>query len=221
MTNQVCIATMNRNKVREMRELLRGIDVELAFPSDFGIVKLANETGDTFLDNAVIKAVGVFSRTGIPTFADDSGLEVGALGGAPGVRSARYAGDNATDVENTARLLSELTGVVDRRARFVCTIALVAPTRQALVWERLDGVDVVDHTMAPAGTKVIVVKGETAGTILHEPLGLGGFGYDPVFLSDDLGVSFAQATMDAKNRVSHRGRAFAVLGKLLKMAAIL
>jgi len=143
------------------------------------------ETGKTLVENSLIKARTGFRHTGILTIADDTGLEVPFLNGRPGVHSARYAGEKATYSENVELLLRELDGVPPKRrqARFVCVMSLVA-----------DGVE-------------RWWEGVSAGTITESPIGEGGFGYDPVFLSDDLHVTFAQADPADKNRVSHRGRA--------------
>ena len=153
------------------------------------------ETGATFEENAAIKALGYARRTGLLCIADDSGLEVDALGGRPGVRSARYAGSRATDAENNALLLSDLEGVSRhlRGARYVSVVSLASP----------------ESVIASA-------RGECGGVILDAPRGRGGFGYDPLFISDDLGLTFGEAPPGEKDHVSHRGRAFAALRKALQ-----
>ncbi len=181
-------ATGNRNKLREMREILAGHEVLSA--KEAGFEGDVEETGKTFLENALLKAHAVASRTGLPALADDSGLCVEALGGAPGIYSARYSGGG--DAENRALLLRNLAGKGDRRAYFACAVALVFP----------DG-------------RELCAEGRAYGTITEEERGGGGFGYDPLFLSDDLGVTFAEASEEEKNAVSHRGRALSNLVKLL------
>jgi XTP/dITP diphosphohydrolase len=158
--------------------------------ADFPGAPFPEETGNTFAENAVIKARAAAGYSAILSLADDSGLEVEALGGAPGVRSARFAGAAASDLANNQLLLRKLAGIPPerRRARFVAVLALAWP----------DG-------------RVRTFRGEARGRILPEPRGLGGFGYDPLFFSDDLGMSFAEAEAPAKDGISHRGRAFARL----------
>ncbi|MFC2009163.1 XTP/dITP diphosphatase [Chloroflexota bacterium] len=196
--NRLLIATANRGKVVEYGELLAGIDCTLLSLADVGISGSIEESGTTYEENARLKAVECAARSGIVTLADDSGLEVDALGGEPGVFSARYAGDNATDSERVAYLLSKLEGVPEseRRARFVCVIAIAFP----------DG-------------DVMYCHGECAGRIVTEPRGERGFGYDPAFFVPELGRTVAELSPDVKNEISHRGRAAAkardVLGKLI------
>lgn len=191
----VC-ATANPDKVREIAAIL-GPHVELLpRPADVPDVV---EDGETLLDNARLKARAICSATGLPAVADDTGLEVDALGGAPGVQSARYAGDDATYADNVAKLLRELQqhpGAA-RTARFR-TVAVVA------------------H---PDGCEV-VAEGVVDGHIIDEPRGEGGFGYDPVFVPvDGDGSTFAQMDADSKNAISHRGRAFRALAEKLAAAA--
>lgn len=213
-------ASFNAGKVREVSALLSGLSVRLVGPAEVGIASLPEETGETFLDNALLKAAHVFSATGLWSLADDSGLEVAALGGAPGVRSARYGGAEHDDVANIARLLRDLRGVVDRRARFVCRAVLVAPAndlRDIVEQVRVEGVRVVgDHPWMPRGAMGVVASGEVAGRIVETPSGHNGFGYDPVFYRDDLGRTFAQLTRDEKNALSHRGQAFRRMRAFLK-----
>ena len=183
------IATKNQGKVRELSELLAGIPLRLRGLAEFPAVPTAEETGATFEENAELKARFYAAHTGLLTLADDSGLEVEALGGAPGVHSARYAGDSATDGERVSRLLRELRGAGDsaRRARFVCAVALFVP---------------------PAGACEIFL-GTCEGRIGHEPRGANGYGYDPVFLPRGYDQTFAQLPGQIKQRISHRARALA------------
>lgn len=180
---RLIVATSNKGKKREFEEMLPEMNV-VCF-KDLGLSYEIEETGATFYDNALIKAERV--KKDFPAdyvLADDSGLEVEALGGAPGVYTARYAGENATDDENINKLLSALGGKDNRRARFVCSLVCIAP----------DG-------------KIISAEGESRGEILQNRRGKGGFGYDPVFFSYDLQKGFGECTDEEKNSVSHRGRA--------------
>jgi len=185
---RLLIASANKGKVAEYRALLDGLDCELLSLSDVGLDGDIPETGATFEENVRIKAVGYAARSGLLTLADDSGLEVEALGGEPGIRSARYAGEHATDADRVAYLLNKLRGVPPERrgARFVCVIAIATPAGE-----------------------VTFCKGECPGSIVMEPCGERGFGYDPAFLLPDLGLTMAQLPPELKNRLSHRGRAAA------------
>lgn len=184
------LASHNAKKAYELRRILAPLGLELLSLADFPDAPVPEETGQTFEENAVIKAKSAVDATGLPALADDSGLEVDALGGQPGVRSARYAGEDANDTANNRLLLERLAGLPPGRrgAGFVSVVALAFP-----------------------GGGVKTFRGETRGVILEQARGYGGFGYDPLFLSDDLGVTFAEADSDEKNRVSHRGRALAAL----------
>lgn len=184
---ELLIATKNQGKVRELSELLAGVPVVLRGLAEFPRVPTAEETGATFSENAELKARFYAGRTGLPTLADDSGLEVEALGGAPGVHSARYAGDGATDVERVALLLSEMrrAGTLTRRARFVCAAALFDP--------RADSCE--------------VFLGTCEGRIADAPRGSHGFGYDPVFIPDGYERTFAELPAEIKQRISHRAEA--------------
>ena len=180
---RLIVATSNKGKKREFEEMLPEMNV-ICF-KDLGLSYEIEETGATFYDNALIKAERVKKDFPVDyVLADDSGLEVEALGGAPGVYTARYAGENATDDENINKLLSALGGKDNRRARFVCSLVCIAP----------DG-------------KIISAEGESRGEILQNRRGKGGFGYDPVFFSYDLQKGFGECTDEEKNSVSHRGRA--------------
>ena len=182
------LATANPDKAREIVAVLTGFDLELR-PNHIPDV---DETGDTLEDNARLKADAIVAATGKPAIADDTGLEVAALGGKPGVHTARFAGPNATYADNVRKLLADLDGVSDRRARFV-TVALAK---------------------FPDGRE-IVTTGAVDGTIATEARGLGGFGYDPVFVADEGdGRTFAEMGSE-KHEISHRGRAFRALAEAL------
>lgn len=183
-------ATANPHKLVEIAAILGSAVELLARPADLGEVV---EDGDSLEANARLKAVAVCGHTGQAAVADDTGLEVAALGGAPGVKSARYAGEHADDADNRARLLDELKGATDRSACFR-TVAIVA---------------------FPDGSQMLT-EGMTAGSIAVSPRGDGGFGYDPVFVPDGGdGRTFAEMSPDEKNAVSHRGRAFRALAAQL------
>ncbi len=177
-------ATGNAGKLKEFRAVLR--DYTVLSEREAGFSGDVEETGSTFAENALIKARAVCRATGLAALADDSGLCVEALGGAPGVYSARYSGGG--DAENRRLLLKNMQGVSNRRAAFVCAIALCFP----------DGC-------------LITAEGKTEGSILTEERGENGFGYDSLFLSDDLNKSFGEASDEEKNAVSHRGRALRAL----------
>jgi XTP/dITP diphosphohydrolase len=190
---RIVIATGNRGKLAEIRKLLAGLGVEVVAQSDLG-VEAAEETGSTFAENALIKARHAAAVTGLPAIADDSGLEVDALGGRPGVHSARYAGARADDDRNIDKLLGELEGVADRGAAFRCVACIVVP----------------------GDPEPVIAAGEWRGSILHERRGRSGFGYDPVFEDGELGKSAAEMSSDEKNARSHRGKA---LKRLLQLIA--
>ena len=190
---KLVIASNNKNKIREIKEILGTFFEEIVTLKDLGIDVDVEETGTTFEENALIKAREICRLTGLPALADDSGLCVNALGGAPGVYSARYAGENHVDAENNALLLKNMADVTDRKAHFCTAIVLVYP----------DG-------------SYRSVSGETYGEILHAPEGSNGFGYDPLFYSYDLKKSFGLATAEEKNAVSHRGRALRELEKEIR-----
>jgi XTP/dITP diphosphohydrolase len=184
------LATRNEHKVRELSELLRRLDLE-PLPDE---VQLPPETGTTFADNALVKARVAAIATGMPAIADDSGIEAAALGGAPGVWSARYAGEGATDEENLAKLMREVPAD-DRRVSYVCVLVYVEP-----------------------GGREEVVHARCDGTLADEPRGSGGFGYDPAFVPDDLddGRTMAELDQDEKDAISHRGRAARALARKLQ-----
>ncbi len=178
------IATRNPGKTEEIRSLLSGYPVEIKNLDDFGPIPEVEEDGATFDDNAYKKASFAARVLGVPALADDSGLCVNALGGAPGVYSARYAGEEATDKQRYEKLLAALNGVADRTAAFECVISISVPTGAALTYE-----------------------GRCEGVIAEAPSGESGFGYDPVFYYPPLQKTFAELTPEEKNRVSHRARA--------------
>lgn len=179
----IVVATKNAHKVEEFRRLLADQDVELLSLADFPGAPEVEENGTTFAENASLKAAAASSYCDAAAFADDSGLEVEALDGRPGVYSSRYA---PTDPERIEKLLKELDGVENRRARFVCAIAI-----------------------AFNGEVLEVFEGEVKGTITLAPRGKDGFGYDPVFLPDGYDKTFAELTGEEKNQISHRANAFA------------
>jgi len=189
------LATKNRGKVSEFKDLFRGFDFEVKSLNDFGPIPPVIEDGETFEDNAVKKAQFTAKVLGLPAIADDSGLTVKALGGEPGVFSARYAGEGATDETNNAKLLRAMKGIEQREAAFICILAIAVPRGPALIYE-----------------------GTCAGLITEEMSGTQGFGYDPIFYYPPLNKIFAQMSAAEKNGVSHRGRAMAELkGELEKI----
>jgi XTP/dITP diphosphohydrolase len=194
---RIVFATRNAAKLRELRELLSLDGVELISLAELEGVPEIPEEGTSFAENAAAKALGVMRATGLPAIADDSGLEVDALGGGPGVHSARYAGTGASDDQRIALLLRNLAGVPRERrtARFRCAVAFAAPELDAVA---------------------LLCEGSCEGAILEEKRGSGGFGYDPVFLARELGQTFAEASAESKHRVSHRGRAMRSLAPLLR-----
>ena len=182
----IVLATRNKGKLKEFQELLKDFAVDLKCLDDFGPIPEVIEDGETFDDNAYKKASFTAKALGIPAIADDSGLAVEALDGAPGVHSARYAGKNATDEDNIKKLLNELEGQANRKAAFHCVISIAVPTGPALTYE-----------------------GSCEGEILSTARGQGGFGYDPVFYFPGFAKTFAEASMEEKNKISHRGKALA------------
>jgi len=191
---EVMVATQNRGKLREIREILEGSGVVLLSLDDYPDLPEVVEDGETLAENALKKARSICAWTGHVTIADDTGLEVEALDGRPGVHSARYAGDGAGDADRRAKLLAELGGVPEegRGAAFRCVMAIATP----------DG-------------REELVEGECRGMICEEPKGANGFGYDPLFLVPEYGMTFAEIAPEVKNRISHRGRALAGLMKVL------
>lgn len=199
MTMRLLIATHNRHKLGEYRELLIGLPFELVTLDDVGIRDEVEENGATFGENARVKAIDYSRQSQLWTLADDSGLEVDALGGEPGVRSKRYAGDDASDADRNAYLLDKLreTPRGKRNARFRCAIAIASPRGE--VWE---------------------ADGTCEGEIAFEPRGTNGFGYDPLFYFPERGATLAELSMEEKNRVSHRARAAQAIKKVLENLSI-
>ncbi len=198
---KLLVATRSPGKAREIRELLAGLPFEVTFPPDRFLERLPDEadleSGTSYVENAVAKARYFATRAGLPTVADDSGIEVDALDGAPGSRSARWSGVEGpgADAANNRLLLEQLTGVPEERrtARYRCVVAFLS---------------------VPSGVPEIV-EATCEGFVLAEPRGDGGFGYDPLFYSTELQMSFGEAPPGAKHRVSHRGRAFRALIEVL------
>jgi XTP/dITP diphosphohydrolase len=180
----IVLATRNRKKVEEIRRITEGMGISILTLDDFPECPEVEEDGRTFEENAVKKALTIARYTGKPALADDSGLEVYALNGEPGTRSARYAGEDANDARNVDKLLNEMRSIDDRRARFVCCIAF-----------------------AMKGCEVEVFYGYAEGDIGTTPRGTGGFGYDPVFYPSGLDRTFAELSDKAKDSLSHRGKA--------------
>jgi XTP/dITP diphosphohydrolase len=213
MTHRLLVATHNPGKVQEYRELLAGLPLEVTYLDAERISLEVEETGETFAQNAILKATAYARASGLWTWADDSGLEVDALGGAPGVYSSRYAGPGASDVDRYRKLLDALAGVPweRRTARFRCTVALATPR------EDVPGTSEVLGTWA--GT-IRTADGACAGIIAFGPAGSNGFGYDPVFYLPEQGMTMAQLPPEVKNRISHRGlaarAAVEVLAELLQ-----
>jgi XTP/dITP diphosphohydrolase len=200
------LATHNKGKLRELRELLRGqvpgldVDTQVVDASAVGGPDVA-ETGVTFAENSLLKARAVAEATGLVAIADDSGLSVDVLGGAPGIFSARWAGRHGDDAANLRLLLAQLADVPDahRGAAFVCAAALAVPS------------SAVAATGSGDGAREVVEYGQLAGTLLREPRGDGGFGYDPVLQPLGLDRSCAELSPEEKNAISHRGQAFRAL----------
>ena len=196
---RLLLATTNKGKAAEYRDLLEGLDFELVTLDQAGISKEADESYNTFEENARHKAAFYAELGGLLTLADDSGLEVDALNGEPGVRSSRYAGDNATDADRVTFLLNKLKDIPQqkRMARFRCVIAVARP-----------------------GGPVETVDGVCDGYISTEPRGDNGFGYDPVFFLPEYGRTIAELPPEVKNRISHRGRAAARARRLLEILPV-
>jgi len=185
--NDLLIATNNRGKLAEIELLLSGLSLDLVSLAGAGITDDIEETGDTFAENAAIKAMAYAISAGIPALADDSGLMIDSLGGAPGVHSARYAGPEASDRDRIDKVLSELrdSARVDRTARFVCVVALANANGEVV------------HT----------TEGVCEGRLADRPRGDNGFGYDPIFVPDGYEMTFGELPSDKKQKISHRARA--------------
>lgn len=193
---QVVLASNNKGKIREFGEMLASIEIELLPQSAFDIPEI-EETGLSFVENAILKARNAAHHSGLPAIADDSGLEVDALQGAPGIYSARYAGANASDADNITKLLAEMKGVPEekRSARFQALLVFM------------------QHDKDPTP---LICQGSWEGRILEQAVGDNGFGYDPVFYVPEHHCSSAQLSAEEKNRLSHRGKALALLLQALK-----
>jgi len=192
--NKLVIASNNPGKLREIGQILAPLGIEI-IPQSVLAVPEAEEPHATFIENALAKARHAARLTGLPALADDSGICVDALGGAPGVISAHFAGEPRSDARNNRKLLEMLGAGEDRRARYYCVLLLMC------------------HGDDP---QPLIAEGEWRGEILHEPRGSGGFGYDPLFLDTALGRTGAELTPEQKNRVSHRGKALSALVGVLK-----
>ena len=191
------LATKNKGKIAEFRELFEGMSVSLKSLDDFGPIPEVVEDGETFEDNAVKKARFTARVLGFPAIADDSGLVVEALEGRPGVYSSRYAGDHATDLDNNLKLLKDMEDIKDRKAYFLCVLAIAVPRGPALIYE-----------------------GKCNGIITHDMRGGQGFGYDPLFYHPPSGKTFAEMSSEEKNRLSHRGKAMLELKEETKKVLI-
>ena len=187
------LASNNKKKLVEMREILGELGIEVLSQSEAGIATEPDETGTTFEENSIIKAAAACEASGLPALADDSGLVVDALGGQPGVYSARYGGEGLDDRQRYELLLKNMENIKDRTARFVSCVSAVFPN----------------------GDK-ITAEGTCEGEIMYAPAGDGGFGYDPVFFSKDMGKSMAELTHEEKNSISHRGNAMRKFAPLLR-----
>jgi XTP/dITP diphosphohydrolase len=192
------VATRNTGKLREFRSLLLPLNCTVLGLADLSLDMEIEESGSSFAENARLKAIGFSRSTRFPVLADDSGLEVAALGGAPGIRSARYAGEGASDADRIRKLLEEIKEARGgREARFVCALAL-----------------------AQNGHLLREADGACSGVIIDEPRGTNGFGYDPIFLFPELGKTFAELNEEEKNRLSHRAKAVGSLLQQLKSVPI-
>lgn len=190
---KLLLATNNKHKVKEMTEIFADMDYEIISPKDIGLVLDVDENGTTFAENATIKAKAFCEASGYAALADDSGLVVECLGGEPGVYSARYGGEGLDDAGRTQLLLKNMEGKTDRRAAFVCAIAMVFP----------DG-------------RLLTSEGECRGNIAQKAYSSRGFGYDPVFVPEGFDKTFTELGAEIKNPISHRGRALAELKKKLE-----
>lgn len=188
------VATSNAGKVREIQRALAGLPVALRSLPELGNTSAVAEIGQTYEENAALKAEGYAKQTGLMALADDSGLEVDALGGQPGVHTARYGGDGASDLDRINKLLRALEGKADRAARFVCCVAIASADARVI------------HT----------TRGECYGVIADRPAGDGGFGYDPVFIPNGYNSTFAELPDNVKQKISHRARALAAMKTFLE-----
>ena len=192
--SRLVVASGNSGKLREFRRLLMPLGIELIAQTELDVAE-ADEPHTTFIENALAKARHASRITRLPALADDSGICVQALGGAPGVQSARYAGEPKSDARNNAKLVADLAGITDRRAHYYCMLVLIR------------------HSADP---EPILAEGRWHGTIIDAPRGSGGFGYDPHFLDARTGLTGAELPLDTKNELSHRGQALRALIARLK-----
>lgn len=193
---KVVLASKNAHKLQELQDILSAQGVEVILESAAGVDVEVEETGTTFEENSLLKARAVMEASGLPAIADDSGLMVDALNGAPGVYSARYGGPGLDDVGRYRLLLENMRGVLDRKCRFVSAITLCMPSGD-----------------------IVTARGECPGTLAYAPQGENGFGYDPIFFVPEKKKTFAQLTAEEKNAISHRGRALQLFQE--KLAAYL
>jgi len=193
MGERFVLATHNPGKRKEMSAILGKFGIEVVMPADLGITVDVEETGETFAENAMLKAKAICAATGLPAIADDSGLCVDALNGGPGVYSARYGGEELDDQGRYRLLLNSMRGAATRNAHFACAVACAFP----------DG-------------RTLTAEGRCDGTIAFAPMGTDGFGYDPVFFVPELRKTFAQLTAEEKSAVSHRGRALSDFAEKLE-----
>lgn len=189
---RLILASNNKDKLREVREILDGSGIEIISQSEAGCNFEAEENGKTFEENAKIKARAAMEATGLPCVADDSGIEINAMGGGPGIYSSRYCGDMPYS-ETCRRVISEIADNPDRGADYYCAVVCVFPNGDE-----------------------ISASGRTDGTIAYEPRGTGGFGYDPIFIPQGYSRTMAEISEDEKNSISHRGRAFRAFAEKLK-----
>lgn len=189
---KLVLASKNAHKLEELRAILSAQGVEIVLERDVGADVDVEETGSTFEENALLKARAVMEATGLPAIADDSGLCIDALGGAPGVYSARYGGPGLDDAERCHLLLENMRGMIDRRCKFVSCICACFP-----------------------GGEIVTARGECHGTLAYAPKGGDGFGYDPIFFVPDLKKTFAQISPEEKNAISHRGNALKIFRERL------
>ncbi|WP_330926077.1 RdgB/HAM1 family non-canonical purine NTP pyrophosphatase [Candidatus Sororendozoicomonas aggregata] len=194
---EIVLASSNPGKLKEFQQMLSGMGVSLRPQSDFNIAAV-EETGLSFVENAILKARHASKQSGLPAIADDSGLEVDALAGRPGIYSARFAGSDATDSDNNRKLLSVLRGVSpeERKARFQCVLV---------------------YMRHPEDPTPVICQGSWEGEILNAPKGEQGFGYDPLFYVSTEGCACAELSADVKNRLSHRAKAMAQLADRLRV----
>jgi len=202
---ELLIATHNFGKVRELEQTLRELPITLRYLAEFPNIETVDETGETYEENAILKALGYAKQTGLCALGDDSGLEVAQLGGRPGVLSARYGGANATDQDRTQKLLGELLPSRDRTARFVCSMAVAG-------WQTVNSGEGLEEPRV-----LNVSQGICSGVIALEPRGTSGFGYDPVFIPSGYDQTFGELPDDVKARLSHRAKALSATRTFLAL----